>query len=141
MHKVYYMKYRTYIGGYAMVDFVNPEYIRLGQMALDKAREAVDLFLVEDEEIIAAFKTVRDKVIFTNKRVIAINAQGITGKKVAYTSIPYAKIQTYAIETVGNFDLDSELDLWISTVGKIHFEISGKYDIRELNKVISNHIL
>ena len=123
-----------------MVDFVNPEYFKMGEMSLETAKDVVSHLLIEGEEVVSGFKTLRDKVVFTNRRIIAINVQGVTGKKIAYTSIPYSKIQTYSIETAGNFDMDSELDVWISSVGKIHFEISGGYDIKELNQIGRAHV-
>jgi hypothetical protein len=61
---------------------------------------------------------VRDFVVFTDKRLIAVNVQGMTGKKRDFTSLPYSKIQAFPIETADSFDLDAELDLWFSGLGK-----------------------
>lgn len=83
----------------------------------------------------------RDFVVFTNKRIITVNVQGLTGKKVDYTSLPYSKITAYSIETAGTFDLDSELELWFSGLGKVKLEFKGNVDIKEINRVISNHCL
>lgn len=124
-----------------MIDFINPEYIKLNVMDLNKAEDAVSALLVDDEKVEVAFRTVRDKVVFTSKRIITINVQGVSGRKVDYTTIPYSKIQTFSIETCGTFDLESELNIWISSVGKIHFEIAGGYDIRSINKLLSKHLL
>lgn len=124
-----------------MIDFINPEYIKLNVMDLNKAMEAVKDLLVTGEKVEEAFRTVRDKVIFTSKRIIAINVQGVSGRKVDYTTIPYSKIQTFSIESCGTFDLESEINIWVSSVGKIHFEISGGYDIRKINKLLSECIL
>ncbi|NMU26893.1 PH domain-containing protein, partial [Vibrio parahaemolyticus] len=77
-------------------------------MDVSSAREDFLKFLIDGETIFAAFKTVRDQVVFTNKRVIAANVQGITGSKVDYTSLPYSKINAFSIETSGTFDLDCE---------------------------------
>jgi len=89
----------------------------------------------------AAFKTVRDHVVFTNKRVIAINIQGMTGKKKDYTSLPYSKVQAFSVETAGVMDLDSELELWFSSVGSVRFEFKSRFDILSFNKLISSYIL
>lgn len=124
-----------------MIDFINPEYTKLITIPDNKAVEAVKALLNNEEKVIVGFKTVRDKVIFTNKRIIAINVQGVTGRKVAYTSIPYNKIQSFCIETAGTFDLESELDIWISSVGKVRFEMAAGYDIRNISKLISESIL
>ena len=87
------------------------------------------------------FKTVRDQLIFTDKRIISANVQGITGKKIDYTSIPYSKIQTFSVETAGVLDRDCELEIYISSIGKIHFEIKGGFDMVSFNKIISGFVL
>lgn len=83
----------------------------------------------------------RDGVVFTTKRIIAINVQGLTGKKRDMTSLPYSRIQAFSVETAGVMDLDSELELWFSGIGKIKFEFSGKTDITEICKMISQYVL
>lgn len=121
-----------------MIDFNNSAVFKLKPMAENDVRSEIKAFLVEGENIISAFKTIRDQLVFTNKRVIAANVQGMTGKKVDYTSIPYSKVQTYSIETAGTIDLDCEIELYISAVGKIKFEIQGKFDIVKFNKILSD---
>jgi len=79
-----------------------------------EVRAELENILVENEEIDAAFKLVRDLIVFTDKRLILIDKQGMTGKKVDYHSIPYKSISHFSIETAGHFDLDAELKLWIS---------------------------
>ena len=124
-----------------MIDFNNSDYLKLKPINEKDALDAVQMLLIPGEQVVVGFKTVRDKVIFTTKRIIAINVQGFTGKKVDYTSIPYAKIQTYSVETSGTFDMDCEIEVWISSIGKVKFEITGGYDIRNLNRIISEYIL
>jgi len=68
----------------------------------------------ENENIERAYKLIRDMFIFTNKRLILVDKQGITGKKCEYHSIPYKSISHFSIETAGNFDLDAELKIYIS---------------------------
>jgi len=97
--------------------------------------------LVADEQIIAAFKSIRDSVVFTNKRILAINVQGITGKKIDYTSLPYSKVQAFSIETAGVLDRDCELELYYSAVGKVKFEIRGSFDIVGFNRILSQYVL
>ncbi len=124
-----------------MIDFENSSLFKLRPIELDDIREDIHRFILDNETIVAAFKTVRDQVIFTNKRLIAANVQGITGSKVDYTSIPWTKVQAFSIETAGTFDLDCELDLFISEMGKARFEISGSFDLVSFNKNISEYIL
>jgi len=83
----------------------------------------------------------RDFVVFTDKRLIAVNVQGMTGKKRDFTSLPYSKIQAFSIETAGTFDLDSELDLWFSGLGKVRLEFKGQVDIRHLGQMIAAFVL
>ena len=85
--------------------------------------------------------TTRDYVVFTTKRVIAINIQGMTGKKKDYTSLPYSKVQPFSVETAGWMDLDSEMELWFSSVGSVRFEFKSRFDILSFNKLISSYIL
>ena len=63
----------------------------------------------DQESVVATFRGIRDGIVFTNKRIIAINVQGLTGKKKDFTSLPYSKIQTFSVESAGVLDLDSEL--------------------------------
>lgn len=124
-----------------MIDFQKSAVFKLKPIDNSKAREEFLQFLVEGEMIIGTFKTVRDQVVFTNKRIIAANVQGLTGSKVDYTSIPFSKIQTFSIETSGTLDLDCEIQVYISAVGKVSFEIKGSFDIVKFNKIISGYVL
>jgi hypothetical protein len=67
--------------------------------------------------------------------------QGMTGKKRDFTSLPYSKVQAYSIETAGTFDLDSELDLWFSGLGKVRLKFKGQVDIRHLGQMIAQYVL
>ncbi|RJX75112.1 PH domain-containing protein [Vibrio sinensis] len=124
-----------------MIDFKNSSVFKLKPIETEKAREDFHKFLIDGEYISSAFKTVRDQVIFTNKRVIAANVQGITGSKVDYTSLPYSKINAFSIETSGTFDLDCEIELYLSELGCVRFEIKGSFDIVQLNRMISEYVL
>jgi hypothetical protein len=122
-----------------MIDFTNASFAKL-QESPEYATQ-IEPILVEGEQLLGSYKGMRDGVVFTDKRIIALNVQGITGKKRDYTSLPYSKIAAYSVETAGVFDLDAELDVWISGVGKVRFEFKGKSNILEISKVISRHTL
>jgi len=96
---------------------------------------------VPGESVIGTFKAIRDGVVFTNKRIFVINVQGITGKKVDYTSLPYSKIQAFSVETAGVLDLDSELELWFSGLGKVKLEFVAKADVGGICRMISERVL
>lgn len=125
-----------------MIDFENGSLFKLSPVSPESQMDRVGPLLVEGECIIAAFKAIRDSVVFTNKRVIAVNVQGITGRKVDFTSLPYSKVQAYSVETAGTFDFDCELDLFFSGgIGMVRFEIKGNYDIIALSKLIAGYLL
>ncbi|AQP98804.1 MULTISPECIES: PH domain-containing protein [Pseudoalteromonas] len=122
-----------------MIDFDNKGFFKLKQDS-DYADKVKDL-LLDDEQIIDSYKSMRDGVVFTDKRIIAVNVQGITGSKKDFTSLPYKNIVAYSVETSGTFDLDSELEIYFSAVGKVKFEFTGKSSMLEISKTISNHLL
>ncbi len=125
-----------------MIDFNgNGFFSRLKQVNNSTFSDMVDTFLIEGETIIGSYQSVRDGVVFTNKRIITINVQGMTGKKKDFTSIPYAHITTFSLETAGVFDLDAELEIYMSAVGKVKFEFTGTTDIKQICKTISMYAL
>ena len=125
-----------------MIDFnSNGFFARLSKVGNNEFGKIINDFLIDGEIVIGAYKSVRDGVVFTNKRIIAINVQGLTGKKQDYTSIPYSKISTFSLETAGLFDLDAELELYLSGVGKIKFQFTGHTDIKEICRAISQYTL
>lgn len=97
--------------------------------------------LTYGEEPVCAYKTIRDIAIFTNKRLIVRDAQGITGKKVETYTLPYKSIIMYSSENAGKLlDFNAEIEMW-TKAGKIKINLNPKVDIRELDKVIASHIL
>lgn len=124
-----------------MIDFNNANYLKLKRVSDDTFSSMLMATFIDGESIISSYRTIRDGVVFTNKRIIAINVQGITGKKKDFTSMPYSKIQVYSVETAGTFDLDSELVLWFSGVGKVKFEFTSGSNVSEICKLISQFVL
>jgi hypothetical protein len=124
-----------------MIDFNNASFIKLNMVGNDAFSSQIMPILIDGETILSSYKGIRDGVVFTNKRIIAVNVQGITGKKKDFTSMPYSKIQVYSVETSGVFDIDSELELWFSGVGKVKFEFTSNSNVSEICKSISNFVL
>ncbi len=124
-----------------MIDFQNASYIKLSQVPLDAIAGQIQPLLIDGEQAYVAYKGIRDFIVFTSKRIIAVNVQGITGKKKDFTSLPYAKVVAFSVETAGTFDLDAELDLWFSGLGRVRFEFSGRTDVAYLNKLVAHHVL
>ncbi|MEF9880491.1 MAG: PH domain-containing protein [Clostridia bacterium] len=124
-----------------MLDFQNATFLKLKPVPEGNYEKLIGEILTEGERIVAAFQSIRDGVVFTNKRVISINVQGATGKKKDFTSLAYKKVQTFSIDTAGVFDLDSELEMWFSGLGKVTFEFTAKADVAGLCRMISAFIL
>ena len=101
----------------------------------------VNDLLVEGEVAVAAYKTFRDSAIFTNKRLIVRDAQGLTGKKVEVYSLPYSSINMWSTENAGKlFDFNAEVELW-TRAGQIKVNLQKGVDIRKFDKLIANALL
>jgi len=124
-----------------LIDFQNASFIKLNAWDAGQAHAELAPVLHPDEQVYLAFKGIRDSVTFTSKRIVALNVQGITGKKKDYTSLPYGKIQAYSVETAGTFDLDSEMVLWFSGLGRVKLEFARGVDVTVLNRLIGDHVL
>lgn len=124
-----------------MIDFTNSAYVKMKPVNPNAIIGDIQPLLINGEEIIGAYKAMRDYCVFTNKRVIAVNVQGMTGKKKDFTSLPYSKVSAYSVETAGVLDLDSELEMYFSGLGKVKFEFSGQSNIVQIGQVISSYIL
>ena len=99
--------------------------------------------LITSEEIELGFKLIRDTFIFTNKRLILVDVQGLTGSKIEYFSVLYKSITRFSVETAGSFDLDAELKIWISgeQTPSISKRFNKKVDIYEVQKLLAEFTL
>lgn len=123
-----------------MIDFKNGSFIKLKKDKTSREAEVRPL-LIPGERVIGSYTAMRDYLVFTDKRIISVNVQGFTGAKKDYTSLPYSKVSVFSVETAGTFDLDSELELYFSGVGKVKFEFSGASDIVAIGQAISCYVL
>ncbi len=124
-----------------MIDFQNASFLKLKPVSDRDFADMISPMFVPGEQIVQSFRGIRDGVVFTNKRIFTINVQGITGKKKDFTSLPYSKIQAYSVETAGVLDLDSELDLWFSGMGRIRFEFVARANVGDICRMISEQVL
>lgn len=122
-----------------MIDFDNKSVFKLKQS--ETYAEKVAPLLLDGEEVLDSYKSMRDGVVFTSKRIIAVNVQGITGSKKDFTSLPYKNIVAYSVETSGTFDLDSELEIYFSSLGRVRFEFSGRTRVLDISHYISRYLL
>ena len=124
-----------------MIDFQNKALFKLSKANPDTVLKDISPLFVPGEEIIGVYKALRDCVAFTNKRIISVNVQGMTGKKKDFTSMPYSKVQVFSVETAGVLDMDSELEIYFSGLGKVKFEFSGANDIVQIGQTIGTYVL
>ena len=132
-----------------MIDFQNASFVKLKpvpdtdftSLIQSLFTDQVSPMFVAGETILGTFRGIRDGVVFTDKRIIAINVQGMTGKKKDFTSLPYSKIQAFSVETAGVLDMDSELELWFSGLGKVKFEFVSQANVSQICKMISERVL
>ncbi|BBN81354.1 hypothetical protein PA25_13390 [Pseudoalteromonas sp. A25] len=108
----------------------------------EKLDELLNDTLVEGEHVEKAYQVIRDMFVFSNKRLLLIDKQGVTGSKVEILSIPYSKITKFSKESAGHFDLDSELKLWVgSDPTPIIKEFKAGDNINEVYRIISTYTL
>jgi len=96
--------------------------------------------LIDGETVIAALKTMRDRVACTSWRVLRVDVQGLTGSKKQYLSIPYRSINAYAIESAGSFDLDAEVKIFLSGHDPVEFRIGRDSDVGGLQRLFAEKL-
>jgi hypothetical protein len=102
----------------------------------------LESILAPSESVEKAFKLIRDLIVFTDKRLILIDKQGVTGKKVEYHSIPYRSITHFSVETAGTFDMEAELNIWISsTAAPIQKQFRKDKSIYDVQKALATYVL
>lgn len=115
---------------------------RVTEIDPDEAREDLEPILIDAESIEAAFVLYRDLMVFTNRRLVLVDKQGMTGSKVSYESVPYESVERFKIETAGSFGADGELTLWIRGRNQPFYqELSRKIDPGKVSRVITRHVL
>ena len=99
--------------------------------------------LIDGESIELGFKLIRDMFIFTNKRLILVDKQGLTGSKLEHKSVTYKSISRFSIETAGTFDLDAELKIWVSgeQLPSIQKQFTKAVNVYDVQKVLATHVL
>jgi hypothetical protein len=112
------------------------------EISVEEVEKEFEHVLAKNEHVEKAYKLIRDLFIFTNKRLILVDKQGLTGKKVDIHSIPYKSITHFSIETAGNFDMDAELKIWISGFNQpIEKTFNKNLNIYKLQSVLAEYVL
>ncbi|GAA0125630.1 PH domain-containing protein [Clostridium sp. CTA-19] len=112
------------------------------EVSINEVEKDYSNILSKNESVEKAYKLIRDMFIFTDKRLILVDKQGLTAKKIEYHSIPYKSITHFSIETAGHFDLDAELKIWISgTNSVIEKKFNKSLNIYELQSVLAEYVL
>lgn len=96
--------------------------------------------LAKGEDIHLVYRTIRDYIAFTEMRILYVNAQGITGRKKEYLSVPYRAINAFAVETAGTFDLDAEVKIYLSGHAPIKFKLSRSQDVRKIHELLTEAV-
>lgn len=115
----------------------NASEVKIEDIQKDFAR-----LLAPNEQIEKAYRLIRDMFVFTDKRLILMDVQGMTGKKIEYHSIPYRSVIHFSIETAGTFDLDAELKIWLSgNPAPIQKTFNKSLDIYAVQAVLAGYVL
>lgn len=108
----------------------------------DKLEKLLDEILIDDEVVEKAYQIIRDVFVFTNKRLILADRQGVTGRKAELLSIPYSKITKFSRESAGFFDMEAELKIWIGSEAEpIRRDFGRSVNINEVYAVLSKYVL
>jgi|JI81BgreenRNA_FD_contig_121_134034_length_3015_multi_4_in_0_out_0_3 hypothetical protein len=110
-----------------------------GQVSLESLQNEYGKLLIEGETIEIGFKLIRDTFLFTNKRILLVEKQGITGSKVEYKSIPYKSITRFSVESAGTLDLDAELKIWVSSEANASIvkQFNKSVNVYDVQKIIT----
>jgi Bacterial PH domain len=106
-----------------------------------EAQKEYGRLLADGEAVEGAFRLVRDVILFTNRRMIFVDKQGMTGRKTEYMSVPYRSIVRFSIESAGHFDLEAELKIWVSgSAEPIQRTFNRKLDVYALQAVLAGYV-
>jgi hypothetical protein len=108
---------------------------------IESVEETLEHALADDENVEKAFQLMRDLIIFTNRRMILVDRQGMTGRKAEYHSVPYRAVTHFSVESAGTFDLEAELKIWISsTADPIQKTFARGQTIFDVQKALATYV-
>lgn len=113
------------------------------EVSSEELTQKYSRLLIETETVELGFKLFRDVFMFTNKRLILIDVQGLTGSKMEYKSLPYKNISRFSLETAGTFDLDAELKIWISSedMPSVSKKFNKSIDVYAVQRLLAQKVM
>lgn len=124
-----------------MIDFNQNTFFKFKTADAEKGKKVVEELLIPEEQVLSAYRDVRDWVIFTDRRIVSVNVESMTGKKKNFTSLPYSTVSAFSVETAGVLDVDSRMELWFSGLGRVRFEFTGGSDTVAISRMIARYAL
>lgn len=124
-----------------MINFNQNTFFKLKTADAEKGKKVVEELLIPEEQVLSAYRDVRDWVIFTDRRIVSVNVESLTGKKKNFTSLPYSTVSAFSVETAGVLDVDSRMELWFSGLGRVRFEFTGGSDTVAISRMIARYAL
>ena len=126
-----------------MLNFSKNAVFNLKKIDNSEANQNAVALLIDGEQIVGVYKTVRDQVIFTNERIINVDVQGVTGKRQQIVSMPYSNVQYFSVQTPGfaEINADAEMSLFFNNGEKADYEFKGKSDIVAIGRMIGTFVL
>lgn len=113
-----------------------------GDIDVSRAQAEFQAWLIDGEQVLAAFRTIRDTVLLTNYRFIFVDVQGLTGSKKDFQSIPWRSVTRFSFETAGTFDLDADMKVWVSGAATpLEVKISRKSDPQRIHHLMTRLIV
>ena len=129
------------LGGSIILGLLDGLMGNVSEVDIKDVEKDLQKIVADNERVEKAFKLIRDLIVFTNTRLILIDKQGMTGKKVEFHSIPYKSITHFSVETAGTFDLDAELKIWISsTVQPVAKQFKKDKSIFDVQKALATYV-
>ncbi|MCM3584406.1 PH domain-containing protein [Mesobacillus maritimus] len=114
----------------------------VSEVDVKEVERELSSIITENERVERAYKLIRDLIVFTDRRLILIDKQGVTGKKIEYHSVPYKSITHFSVETAGSFELDAELKIWISSMAQpISKQFKKDKNIYDVQKALATYVI